>query len=373
MLKSVRVKNFKALKDSKFELSNLTLLTGDHCVGKSSLLQSLLLLRQSYERNVLAKGLLLNSTYVSESLGRNVLCSYADSKQLSFELEWDDLQPSLSSRKFVFDCDESSDYMLAAEAINTDGLDALSLFNNKFQYLALGTHCGEGFQKRSDYHVKVERTIGVHGEYLAHFIHEYAQSELEIPELKHDSIKSNLLIDNINAWMGELCQGIRVVTEADEKSNTVALRFVIIYEKIQKETPYLSPEQIGFHIVQALAIFVSILSAKPGDLIILENPERCMNVAGQSIIGKLSATAANHGVQIIIETHSEHIVNGSRVSVKRNKLDKDKEVIFFLTRCIVDDCPSVHTDVIKVIDRAKLDHWPDGFFDQVDKDLDVLF
>src|SRR6478609_2512041 len=48
MITQVRLKNFKCYEDQPFELGNLTLFAGNNGMGKSSVIQSLLLLKQSY-------------------------------------------------------------------------------------------------------------------------------------------------------------------------------------------------------------------------------------------------------------------------------------------------------------------------------------
>ena len=63
MINKLTINNFKIHSNTELELSNLNILTGINGVGKSSVFQSLLLLRQSYEANVLSTGLQLNKPY----------------------------------------------------------------------------------------------------------------------------------------------------------------------------------------------------------------------------------------------------------------------------------------------------------------------
>ena len=114
------------------------------------------------------------------------------------------------------------------------------------------------------------------------------------------------------------------------------------------------------------------LCSKPGDLIIIENPESHLHPSGQSLIGKLIALASENGVQIAIETHSDHIINGIRAAVKNKDLASDNVIIYFLSRDLnsVEHCTNV--EKIEINQNGKIDHWPEGFFDEWDKSLNIL-
>ena len=60
MIQRIEASNFKCFKDISLEMSNLNLLSGINSMGKSTIIQMLLLLRQSYEQNALEKGIYLN-------------------------------------------------------------------------------------------------------------------------------------------------------------------------------------------------------------------------------------------------------------------------------------------------------------------------
>ena len=53
MIKQFNIANFKAFRDQPLSLSPLTLLTGLNGSGKSSVLQALLVLRQSFDQGLL--------------------------------------------------------------------------------------------------------------------------------------------------------------------------------------------------------------------------------------------------------------------------------------------------------------------------------
>ena len=87
MITALRIKNFKAHKDSVLTLSNLTLLCGQNGVGKSSVLQSLLLLRQTHQKKRLSNGLDLNSPLCYIGKAKDALYQYADDEHITFVLQ----------------------------------------------------------------------------------------------------------------------------------------------------------------------------------------------------------------------------------------------------------------------------------------------
>ena len=73
---------------------------------------------------------------------------------------------------------------------------------------------------------------------------------------------------------------------------------------------YLRPTNIGFGISYALPIIIGALIAPKNSLLLVENPEAHLHPAGQSEIGKFLAEVASTGRQVIVETHSDHLLNG---------------------------------------------------------------
>ena len=91
MITNISIKNFKSLKSANIDLKNLTVFTGINGVGKSSFIQTLLLLRQSQLDNTLPKRLILNhEKYVQLGQSKDVFNIYAeDSEYLSISLMTD--------------------------------------------------------------------------------------------------------------------------------------------------------------------------------------------------------------------------------------------------------------------------------------------
>ncbi len=86
MIKSIEIKNFKSIKKKIFPMRNLNLLLGLNGMGKSSFVQTLLLLRQSIVRD----GLQLNGDYTNIGTTKDALYQYSKDENLSFDLTFSD-------------------------------------------------------------------------------------------------------------------------------------------------------------------------------------------------------------------------------------------------------------------------------------------
>jgi predicted ATPase len=110
-------------------------------------------------------------------------------------------------------------------------------------------------------------------------------------------------------------------------------------------------------------------ASPPGTLILIENPEAHLHPRGQSKMGELIALAASCGIQIILETHSDHVLNGIRKAVKYKKLDAEKVQINYFERYLQKGQPITEIITPRIYPDGGIDKWPDGFFDQAEKDL----
>lgn len=133
MIGRLKINNFKSHKDTEISLGNLTVLTGVNGCGKTSLIQALLLLRQSFLKNRLSYGLDLNTPLCSVGIAHDALYALADDSKISFDIDTD----AEGAFHFVFDIDkEFGDSFIKKDSYNENAmsqelLGRLSLFNNE--------------------------------------------------------------------------------------------------------------------------------------------------------------------------------------------------------------------------------------------------
>lgn len=131
----------------------------------------------------------------------------------------------------------------------------------------------------------------------------------------------------------------------------------------------LKSKNIGFGISYSLSIIVALLSAQPGAIILIENPEAHLHPKGQSKLTELICLAAKSGIQIIVETHSDHVLNGVRKAINSGKIKKEEASVYFFE---TDDQNTSVTNEIIFSDKGRIVNYKKGFFDQFDNDLDEL-
>lgn len=128
------------------------------------------------------------------------------------------------------------------------------------------------------------------------------------------------------------------------------------------------PSNVGFGYSSILPIIVTGLIAKPGEKIIIENPEIHLHPKAQSALIEFLIKVANTGVQIFIESHSDHVLNALRLAAKNGSLiPEDVNILFF-------ERENNDTKIIKptIDSNGRLDHWPEDFFDETAKSLASL-
>src|SRR5262245_16147596 len=167
MISTLGLHNFKCFEHQALELGSLTLLSGLNGTGKSSVIQSLLLLRQSHQQRLLPnKGLALNGDLVRIGTAQDALFEGAQEMQIGFALALD----RGIDAEWRFDYNRESDVMrLASEPVNREVFQ-ISLFKDEFHYLQAERIGPRTSFEMSDYHARQHKQLGTRGEFTAHFL-----------------------------------------------------------------------------------------------------------------------------------------------------------------------------------------------------------
>lgn len=379
MLNGMELTNFKCFQRQRIDFRPLTLLTGVNSAGKSTVIQALLLLQQNFApyweeavrcllpncstpHKSLPKGvkkLQLAGALVNLGLLEDALCSNADDDAFTIAIEQDGVPFSL---KASLDGEE----LLAAWDQDLTCIDPAY-----FQYLHADRLCPQTLFPMPKAGQLSFNAIGNKGEFAAYHLHAFGQTKivhadtsgpnLLAPDAAGDSTSLHIQTE---AWLSQLGSPVRIQTERPAGTDAVVLRFS--FPDISRS--YYRPTNVGFGLTYALPVFVAALRAPVGSLLIVENPEAHLHPRGQALMGHFLARAAACGVQVIIETHSDHVLNGIRVAVKQGAIAHGNVQINFFhqqdgTSCV--STPHIDKD-------GHLDLWPENFFDEWDKQLSEL-
>lgn len=367
MITRVEIQNFKAFTELALDICPLTLFTGKNGMGKSSFIQSLLLLRQSYLMDASLSELTLNGPLVNIGYGKDLLNIYG-TEPISFEIEFDkeysiylEYNYSASSDKLdTLNSQSPRERLAEIEKVSYN-----SLFTNNFQYLNAQRIVPSRTFDASPHAVEVLKTLGNEGQYTVHYLDKYKFKAIPNAGLQHVSAKSNSLLDNVDAWLSEVVSEVRVKPRfhPDLQISTLGFEFVDGMDT----TPEFSSLNTGFGLTYVLPVIVAVLSAQKGDLLIIENPESHLHPQGQAVLGRLLAMAANGGVQIMVESHSDHLFNGMRVAVKQGLLHPNDFAVYFFSRD--HEQHDIYVDQPLLDMRGRLSYQPEDFFDEYSKQL----
>jgi predicted ATPase len=342
-------------------------------VGKSSLIQALLLLRQSYEKDKL-KTLHLVGDYYSVGSIDDAISQSAEKNGIAFSLKTPNVDLELEYSFDIIKNLRDTYIKLSKDLQLDDKLNEINLFNSKFQYLSAFRNGPSDAYAVNTYLVKEKHQISEkegRAELIAHFIDEYRNQDVPIPALKFDMEDKDQfmkLLDQINYWMAGISKNVKV--NAEKVGNT-SYKIEYTYNRLGKTaTKPFSSKNVGYGISYDLPIITALLAASPGDLIIIENPEAHIHPSGQAKLMELICKASHAGVQIIIETHSDHIINGALVCCHKNFISNEKIRIYYFDRDEKLHATKVSNLIVEK--GGQISHPPKGFFDQIDVDMQSI-
>lgn len=352
---TLKIEGFKCFSGKEIPIKRMTILAGGNSVGKSSIIQILLLLRSSNLEDLtpLNGDYLLNLGNSSQVIktgysSNNIFAKYKFDESNFVETTWE----ANINRPQVY-----------LNVLKKNHTPTCNLITQNFHYLH-----AERLGPRSFYSIGIkERSVGWQGENTIALL---SNTIIDTPEYnvapekqfkKKEENTNPTLGGQVDLWMNYIVPGVDVRAERVQEINQAFVQF-------NNNAPY----NVGFGISYVLPIIVAGLIAQKGEMLIIENPEAHLHPSGQSRIGKFLAAVAKSGTQVIIETHSEHVVNGVRLASLENVINHEDVVInFFNAPEDIDEQPNV--DSIFLNDKADLEKWPVGFFDQQQQDIAEIF
>ncbi|MGZ4955805.1 MAG: DUF3696 domain-containing protein [Methylobacter sp.] len=376
MLDSLHLENFKSAKDLSIPLSALTVLTGLNGSGKSSVLQALALLKQSHDTDSSGRHLTLRGSLLRFGRGEDVLFDGRKTDDLKIELTTD--QGRLRWHCMV---DPESDSL---EAEPEGNISILTSVLDGFQFIQADRMTPAIQYLQTSSVDRDKKTLGSRGEFTVDYLSRNSETKVSkqrrFPEVRLKENKdvdlmrsvapTDSLLDVTAAWLQLLSPGVRPLAQLVDLADSASLRFE--YKGIAGDvaTRQYRPSNVGFGITYSLPIIVACLSANKNSVLLLENPEAHLHPRGQAALGLLLSLCAADGVQIIVETHSDHLLNGIRLAAKRKEISANNVAVHFFTRNVETGVSECQSPIL--LDNGRFDDWPAGFFDEWENALDEL-
>lgn len=372
MIKNLCLGNFKCFEDASIPLERLTLLSGVNGSGKSSVIQSLLVLRQFCLRGIFsANQATLSGDLVDIGGAKDILFSAASEDIIQIELEFDTQERfkvvfSIDKETGEIDIPDAETFQKDVRAMSERGI---ALFNGgnfgEPQVAAFNYLNAERYGPRKALPVDSRRgrlfDLGKHGEHvLDALLHNRGRITLNSEDPRHVSgAAGDRLLDQIEAWLNEISPGVQLVISSVPQADMAVGAFSFAREGALRSPDYRATN-VGFGLSYILPVLAGLLAAPRNGLVMIENPEAHLHPRGQTKMGELCARAAAAGVQVVIETHSDHVLDGARLAVRDGILDQGHVLFHYLRQ---EDGKAVRITP-KVDAEGRLSEWPEGFFDQ---------
>lgn len=403
-IRSISVRGFKCLaEESRIEIRPLTILAGANSAGKSSIMQPLLLMKQTLEASYDPGPLLLNGpnvklTSVDQFVPRPRVDFYNHARSFSVQVSTD-LTYSIkfsSSRGHEIEISEmlietkgNRSLRLTPSRKGPDLYEDLSRFLSKGWPLVpsgtIATYRDRCFlavtsespneddsfptMKFSSFpthdlarmiHIPglrgnpervYERTAagpsfpGTFEKYVASIIADWTDNNDDRPERLATMLGQLGLTQEIS---------VRRLNEAQ-----LEVRVGRLPGASSRGKDLVNVADVGFGVSQVLPVLVALLVADEGQLVYVEQPELHLHPRAQYDLARIMVDAAKRGVRLVVETHGALLLLHVKTLLARGEIDPDLVRLHWFLRDPEEGTTSIHTADLN--ERGALGKWPEDF------------
>lgn len=351
MLEALHIHGFKCFDTVEIALRRINVFSGTNSSGKSSAIQAFLLLCNNAVKDSSSP---LNGMWLR--LGAFDECRNHRTNARAFRV-------GIVSGKEMFQaefCSADDDRNDVAVTFLNESVSIQNLLNleKRHVYYLPANRIGP----EDSYPKNFDRVnfLGCKAEFIVDFL--YKNRKQVVTQSLIADTASVTLEHQVNYWLGKLF-GINNTIRDLGLSNSLSMELSL--GKCKSVRPYHMGSGVSF----AIGVLVSCLSASPDDVVIIENPEIHLHPKSQSDLTEFLCFAANAGIQIILETHSDHVFNGIRKSIVKNEIANTDVAVHFFQ---LDENALSTSTAIALNEHGRIMTHPKGLFDQFDDDLDQI-
>lgn len=379
MFRELTIGGFKCFRDPvDLSLAPLTILAGVNGGGKSSALQPLLLVHQELiERGPTATSLALNGPLLALGTAREVLNRRSEKRAIALRLG---LEDGPIAWRFGDGGDRGSQnvpllettYESASRPRAKKALFPAAFLKGRGEQVVraladLRYVPADRFGPASTYPLldrATYRTLGPRANRAVGAL--WADDRAVDVGLRHPKqANEKRLVRQVETWLGELFPEVVLEVLPVVGNELVTLRI-----RTSATGDFDAPHNVGFGVSYVLPVIVALIGAYPGEIVVLDNPEAHLHPHAQAALGRMCARVANAGVQVIVETHCDHLLNGIRVAAHRGDIHRDRVVIHFFGRPAADGRPQVQ--MVRLGPGGRYTMRPELFFDETERQLREL-
>ena len=196
--------------------------------------------------------------------------------------------------------------------------------------------------------------LGVSGEYSAAVLHAQARTRVVMPT--DGDGERRRLSDALDHWLREfeLADNAR-----SEDRGRMGIGLSVTPPGLEREVDLTA---VGVGVSQILPVILLCLLAAPGTLVILEQPELHLHPRLEQKLADFLLACARSGRQLVVETHSDHLVNRLRHRIASDPTDATHDLIRLVFAENHDGVTSYREPEINRYGGIG-DDWPAGFLD----------
>ena len=206
--------------------------------------------------------------------------------------------------------------------------------------------------------------VGNEGQYAPWWYADNADNEIDEAR-RHPDETAGSLRRQLDAYLGHLFPGAQATADEIARTSFVRLRL-----RVGTTSDWHRPINIGYGLIYAFPILIALLLARKNQIVVIDSPEAHLHPGAQSRMGETLSRFARAGVQVFVETHSDHLLNGVRLAVKRKAISPSEVSVHFFGG--VNESGAHGVTSLQMDSEGNIDAWPKGFFDQAERDLGEL-
>jgi predicted ATPase len=207
-------------------------------------------------------------------------------------------------------------------------------------------------------------SVGRSGEYTAAVLSAYGLQIVEVPIPGYEGNRRVTLNMAVNEWMKAMSL---VASVKSHEQGKFGYELHLRIEGVRRD---LDLTTVGVGVSQILPVVVLGLISPPGSLVILEQPELHLHPDVQAALGDFFLALAGSGRQLLVETHSEYLIN----RLRRRAAETSGSAVSHLVQLFYFERHGMSSSVepVDMTPDGGFHRWPRGFLDQASREIEAM-